>query len=70
MYEKYRWNTVTTYVDIDTGEEIPKEKIGVYYKKIEKLDTKTTRNDRTYTITKKLIYSCEKLAMIQGRLLF
>jgi len=37
--EQFKWNSVTCYIDTETGEQIDKTEIGVNYTKIGLIDT-------------------------------
>lgn len=59
--EQFKWNSITYYVDVETGEQIEKDAIGMTHKRLNTIDS-TVRFDREkYTKTLLRTVACTKL---------
>lgn len=49
--EKYRWQSVTAYVDLETGEQIDKSEIGINYEILGLIDSNIRIDNEQFTKT-------------------
>lgn len=66
--EKFKWISVTEYVDIDTGEQLAQLQIGTTHYRVKLLESKVTTNKRDYERTIKRLYGCRRHSAIQQKI--
>ena len=49
--ESFRWQSVTAYVDLETGEQIDKSEIGINYQKVGLIDSTIRIDNEQFTKT-------------------
>ena len=49
--DSYRWQSVTAYVDLETGEQIDKSEIGINYQKVGLIDSNIRIDNEHFTKT-------------------
>lgn len=49
--ENYRWQSVTAYVDLETGEQIDKSEIGINYQKVGLIESTIRIDNEQFTKT-------------------
>jgi len=68
MNEKYKYKSVTTYIDQETGQIIDKSEMGRLWEKTKLIDQSSRMNHETYTITIIRTMGCKKSQAYQQNL--